>query len=195
PIYGAQLSINDTVYYYTLALPIPRCNGKFEIDSIKKNNENAILVLCNYLITLSPIKLYIYDRIINYDAIEHVIDYPIYGDELSQEPEPIDSIVFTAVNEMPKFIGGNEALIRFINNNFKYPDSLRGSGIEGRVYVDIIVCRDGSVSKARVYQGIHPDIDREVLRVVNLLPQFIPGKQDGDSVNVKLQIPFTVSEK
>lgn len=192
PIYGAQLSINDTAYYKTLELPVPLCNGKFGIDSLNKNNENVIYELCNYLIELSPIKLYIYDRIINYDSIVHVVDYPIYGDYLT--PEPIDSIIFTAVHEMPEYKGGNEALRRFIKNNIKYPESLRGSGIGGRVYVDVVVCRDGSITEAKIRKGVHHDIDQEALRVVNQFPRFKPGKQNNQPVNVRLYIAIDFKE-
>lgn len=107
-----------------------------------------------------------------------------------KEEEEDEAQVFFIVEEMPEFPGGEAALRRFIANSIKYPQIAQENGIQGRVYVQFVVERDGSVSSASVARGVDPSLDREALRVVNTLPKWKPGLQRGKPVKVSYTVPI-----
>ena len=92
---------------------------------------------------------------------------------------------------MPVFPGGDVALMRFLSNNIKYPYSAQQNGVQGKVVVKFVVDSVGNVVKAKILKGVMRDLDEEALRVVNLLPKWSPGKQDGKAVNVKYSLPVS----
>jgi len=108
---------------------------------------------------------------------------------LEEAPVVEESKVFMVVEQMPQYPGGEEALIRFIQKNLQYPQMERDNDIQGRVIVKFIVNEDGSVSDAQVKKGVSPGIDKEALRVIRMLPKFIPGKQQGKLVKVYFLLP------
>ncbi|MEI6274966.1 MAG: TonB family protein [Prolixibacteraceae bacterium] len=97
--------------------------------------------------------------------------------------------VFTVVEEMPEFPGGEKALRDFIGSTVRYPYYAVKENIQGKVFVTFVVKSDGTVGNAKVVRGVHPLLDEEALRVVNLLPTWKPGKQGGKEVNVAYTIP------
>jgi len=103
--------------------------------------------------------------------------------------EDNDSL-FIMVEEMPKFPGGEAALRQWINNQLKYPLAAVEKGIQGKVYVQFIVDKDGKTSGAKVIQGVDPSLDQEALRVINRLPLWNPGKQRGTPVKVAYTVPI-----
>jgi TonB family protein len=98
--------------------------------------------------------------------------------------------VYTIVEEMPDFPGGQTALRNFIAKAVKYPTEASSKGIQGKVFVNFVVSKDGSVKNARIVRGVDPLLDMEALRVVNTLPAFKPGKQKGNIVAVQYTIPI-----
>ncbi len=102
-----------------------------------------------------------------------------------------DSPVFYVVEEMPEFPGGELALRRFISNAIKYPVIAQENGIQGKVYVSFVVGKDGHVSDARVIRGVDPSLDKEAIRVVNSLPRWKPGRQQGETVRVSFSVPIS----
>jgi TonB family protein len=98
-------------------------------------------------------------------------------------------VVFTVVEEMPEFPGGEAAMRKFIAGNIKYPAEAIKEGIRGKVYVSFVVKADGSVADAKIARGVHPLLDNEAIRVVNSLPAWKPGKQAGKEVNVAYTVP------
>lgn len=107
------------------------------------------------------------------------------------------SLPFLKVDEPPVFPGGEVEILNFIMSNTTYPRNARKKGIEGKVYLSFIVERDGSVSNAKVVRGIGGGCDEEALRVINSLPNFLPGKHQGRLVRVQFNIPinFKLSSK
>ncbi|MCF8357286.1 MAG: energy transducer TonB [Prolixibacteraceae bacterium] len=101
-----------------------------------------------------------------------------------------DAEVFVIVEDMPEFPGGELALRKWIANNIKYPVIAAENGIQGKVYVQFVVDRDGSVSNARIARGVDPSLDQEALRVVNNLPKWKPGMQRGKPVRVSYTVPI-----
>jgi TonB family protein len=103
--------------------------------------------------------------------------------------------VYEVAEQMPNFAGGIPKLMEFLTGNVKYPEAAMKKGIEGRVIVSFVVNTDGSVSDAKVVRSIHPLLDKEALRVVNSMPKWTPGKQNGQVVRVKYNIPISFKLK
>ena len=99
--------------------------------------------------------------------------------------------VFDVVEQQPQFPGGMGALNQWLGSNIKYPAMAAENGIEGRVIVQFVVERDGSVSGVHVVRGVDSSLDKEATRVVAQMPKWIPGKQNGSAVRVKYTVPVT----
>ena len=104
--------------------------------------------------------------------------------------------IFQVVEVNPEFPGGNEARIRFLQENMRYPAEAREKSIQGTVFVTFVVEKDGSLSGAKILRGIGGGCDEEVLRIVEMMPKWTPGKQRGQNVRVQFNMPirFTLSE-
>ncbi len=125
------------------------------------------------------------------------------GDAPPVESEPTPPIIeppvtiekaedpFTAAEVMPEFQGGLGALGKFLQKNLRYPTQAQSAGIGGKVYVQFIVGRDGSISHTEVMRGIGFGCDEEALRVIKLMPKWLPGKQSGRSVPVRFTLPIS----
>ncbi|MEI8046309.1 MAG: TonB family protein [Bacteroidota bacterium] len=98
---------------------------------------------------------------------------------------------FVIVEEMPSFPGGGEALIRYISENLHYTDDARKNHIQGTVYVLFVVEKDGSIRNAKVLKGIGGSCDKEAIRLVLHMPKWNPGKQGGEPVRVRYNMPVS----
>ena len=101
-----------------------------------------------------------------------------------------DDKVFMIVEQQPEYVGGYEALKDFIRQNMKYPEAAAKAGIGGTVYVSTVVNADGSLSDFTVLKGVDASLDAEAVRVVKLLPAWIPGTQNGEKVRTRFTLPF-----
>ena len=111
-------------------------------------------------------------------------------------PEPPKHVVeetkiFTVVEQMPMFPGGDAALMGYLRDNMHYPTVAAENGVQGRVVVGFVVERDGSITDVNVLRSVDPSLDREAMRVVKAMPKWTPGKQNGSAVRVKYQVPVT----
>lgn len=97
---------------------------------------------------------------------------------------------FVVVEQMPLFPGGDEALLQFISQNTIYPESAKKRNIQGKVIVRFCVTPKGTVAMASILRGVSPELNYEALRVVNSLPNFIPGRQNGKDVPVWYMVPI-----
>lgn len=107
-----------------------------------------------------------------------------------KKPEPKKEEIFTAVEQMPQFPGGEAELMKYVANHIKYPTMAAENNIQGRVVVKFVVKKDGSVGEVQVLRGKDPDLDKEAVRVVRTLPKFIPGKMNGQAVSVWFTLPI-----
>jgi len=108
----------------------------------------------------------------------------------SEEEESAEEAqIFMVVESMPVFPGGEAALYKYLNENCKYPQMAKESGIQGRVFVTFVVERDGSVTDVRVLRGIGGGCDEEAVRVVQSMARWTPGKQRGKAVRVQYNLP------
>lgn len=107
-----------------------------------------------------------------------------------KKPEPVEDKVFTSVEQMPQFPGGDVALLKYISDHIKYPTIAMENNVQGKVVVQFVVTRDGSIGEVKVARGKDPDLDKEAVRVVKTLPKFIPGKMNGQAVAVWYTLPI-----
>ena len=110
--------------------------------------------------------------------------------EVEETEEPQEKVIFQVVEEMPEFPGGMSEAMKFLAKNIKYPVAAQQAKIEGRVIVQFVVERDGSISDVHTLRGVNPDLDAEAIRVVSLMPKWKPGKQRGKAVAVKYTMPI-----
>jgi periplasmic protein TonB len=103
--------------------------------------------------------------------------------------DPDEGKVFTIVEEMPAFPGGEGKMLEYIAKNIKYPPVARENGIQGRVYVTFVVDKEGKIKEAKILRGIGGGCDEEALRVVKAMPEWKPGRQNGRSVQVQYNLP------
>ena len=106
-----------------------------------------------------------------------------------EEEEVQEQEIFQIVEEMPSFPGGEAKLMEYVAKNIKYPQIARETGIQGRVFVGVVVEPDGSISNVKLLRGIGGGCDEEAMRVIKSLPKWKPGKQRGKAVRVSYQIP------
>ena len=102
-----------------------------------------------------------------------------------------DDRVWDVVEQMPKFPGGDAGLMDFLHKSIKYPAEAEKAGKQGRVVVVFVVGKDGAVNNAKVVRSVDEKLDAEALRVINAMPKWQPGKQNGQDVNVKFTLPVT----
>jgi protein TonB len=121
-------------------------------------------------------------------VIEDYVPIEIVEEEVDNTPP------MRFVEEMPEPIGGMEALYAFLQSNLRYPEVARNNNIQGSVFVEFVVERDGSITDVRVLVGVYPELDQEAVRVVRMMPKWRPGKQMGKAVRVYFNIPirFTI---
>ncbi len=108
--------------------------------------------------------------------------------EEAPEEEEVDEI-FTIVEDKPGFPGGDGAMYKYLGKNIDYPSQARRMGIEGRVFVQFVVNKDGSISDVKSIKGIGAGCDEEAARVIKSMPKWKPGKQRGRPVKVRMVLP------
>lgn len=108
-----------------------------------------------------------------------------------QQPQEEPEEIFNVVDEMPAFPGGMEALMEYLKKNITYPATAKEEGLEGRVFISFVVEKDGSITNVTLLRGFYKACDEEALRVVRNMPAWEPGKEDGQPVRVRFNIPIS----
>lgn len=117
----------------------------------------------------------------------------VHKDEVvvEEKKEPVDdNKVFDVVEQNPVFPGGEAALLKYVAEHIRYPAMAQENNIQGRVVVQFVVTKTGSIGQVKVVRSKDPDLDREAVRVVKSLPKFTPGKMNGHAVNVWYTLPI-----
>ena len=203
PIVGMTLALNaETVNDYVIEQP------QSQTKVVKKGNQNAQVKVGTKKVEVKAVKpaqnaqakakkdataknvvvkgkkdATTKDVVVKAKKTEDVVT----GTNDNEKPEPL----FDVVEEMPKFPGGDEALMKFLMDNVKYPKEAEEAGKTGRVVVQFVVNKDGSVKNAKVVRSVDKALDAEALRVVNAMPKWQPGKQRGQDVNVRYTMPVS----
>lgn len=114
-------------------------------------------------------------------------------EEISSPPanaQPSDEVVFSVVEKMPQFPGGDSELINYLSQNIKYPVEAQKAGIQGRVICQFIIGRDGAINNVKVVRSVDLNLDAEAVRVIKAMPSWQPGEQRGKKVNVEYTLPI-----
>ena len=106
-----------------------------------------------------------------------------------KKPEPVKEEVFRAVEQMPTFPGGEAELMKWLRDHIQYPTVAMENNIQGRVVVQFVVTKTGKVGEVKVVRSVDRDLDKEAIRVCKSLPDFIPGRMNGQAVNVWYTLP------
>ena len=124
------------------------------------------------------------------------VNDPVIQDKTKQKSEikfvPVDTskTAYKSVEKMPSYSGSDDALIKFLVENLKYPETAKKKNIQGKVFVNFIVRADGSVTDVKVMRGIGGGCDEEAVRVVKLMPKWTPGMNKGKAVDVAYVLPI-----
>ena len=103
----------------------------------------------------------------------------------------VEDIIHVSVEVMPEFPGGTAALMKYLGSNIKYPTISQETGSQGKVIVQFVVDRDGTISNPEVVRGVDPYLDKEAIRVISSMPKWTPGVQNGKKVRVKYTVPVS----
>jgi TonB family protein len=157
---------------------------------LKKAAEGAVTGLTGFTPGTEkgkPVKVW-YSLPVNFKLVTQADNIANKDDEMGPLAIEKDT-VYTFVDTAPKFPAGDEELIAFLQRNINYPQQEKSNGIGGRVIVRFVIDTNGSVTNIKVMSSVSPNLDLEAIRVVSLLPKFIPGIQDGKNVKVYFTLP------
>lgn len=107
------------------------------------------------------------------------------------QPSDDVNLPIAMVEQKPSFPGGDAAMYKWLGEQIHYPTDAAEEGVQGRVVVQFIVKKDGSIADVKVARGKHPSLDREAVRIVKAMPRWSPGRNNGQSVNVSYTLPIT----
>ena len=205
PVMGASVIIRGTTNGTLTDL-----DGKFTLTGLKKDDVIQVSFVGFQTRSVivkdeSPLTIMLDDAVQNLDEMV-VVGYASNGvgapssdsdkkvvavvDIPKVKETPQEKVIFQVVEEMPEFPGGMAEAMKFLAKNIKYPVAAQQAKIEGRVIVQFVVERDGSVSDVKVMRGVNAELDAEAIRVVSMMPKWIPGKQRGKAVAVKYTMPI-----
>ena len=108
-----------------------------------------------------------------------------------EQPKEVVEKVFTEVEQMPQFPGGEAALMKFLQSHINYPPMASENGVQGRVVVQFVVDKTGKVGEVKIVRSVDKDLDKEAARVCASLPKFTPGRQNGQAVSVWYTLPVS----
>lgn len=107
------------------------------------------------------------------------------------ENEPVEDVIFDSAEKMPEFPGGSGALFQYLSKNMKYPTIPQETGVQGKVIIQFVVDKDGTISNPVVVRSVDPYLDKEALRVIKAMPKWTPGMQRNQAVRVKYTVPVS----
>ena len=171
PIVGAAIKIVGTTKG-----TVTDKDGRFKL-TVKRGDEVQVAYV-GYESQSLPIR--------NYNEIGLHLEFDLVKNNVDEANK-----IYDAVEKMPEFPGGKEALKSYVASSIKYPAEAEKAGIQGRVHTAFIVEKDGCVTGARAMTSVDPQLDAEALRIIRNMPKWTPGMQDGKPVRVKYLVPVT----
>ncbi len=100
-----------------------------------------------------------------------------------------DNTIYTKVDKMPEFPGGQVALVKYLSKNIKYPSKYKKEKVNGRVFVSFVINKEGKVTQPKILRSLNEECDAEALRVISKMPDWIPGEKEGRKVAVQFGLP------
>ena len=121
---------------------------------------------------------------------EREIEFGRY-DPVVEMPKRDENEIFKSVEQMPLYVGGDVALMKYIDSHIQYPPEAAKNNIQGRVILQFVVDKTGEIGEVKVVRSVDKDLDKEAVRLIKTLPKFIPGRQNGQAVAVWYTLPVT----
>ena len=190
---------------YTAELQEAKQNPAIILLNTKPNGEEPLLIVDGKTVTREDIQVLPPESISNIVVMKEeaaiksygenakygviIVNTKKYQEELDNEPKQPD--VFDVVEGMPQFPSGEAALMRYLSQNIRYPKEAMEAKTQGRVIVQFVIEKDGSISGAHVVKSVNPQLDAEALRVVSAMPNWTPGTHNGQTVRVKYAVPIS----
>ena len=165
--FSYNITANGSIY-----IKIDNVKMKEEKITWQTNPDGVILEDLFFQLQSDSLK---YDELVNWNPNE---------ESVYNEVNEIDK-----VDEKPSFPGGESAMKSYLNSTLKYPIDAQENGVQGRVIVQFIIEKDGSISDVKISESVNPSFDREALRVVKAMPKWNPGKLQGIPARVKNEVP------
>jgi len=176
----------------------------YQLHLLRLSYHKAIAQLSNNF-NVSPLKKRIQmmnkKKSPNVGIIKYILFVPLFAillfvnnlqaQNVVKETKNLDEKVFSSVDEMPQFPGGEREMFNYLSQNLKYPDEAQKQKIQGMVVVSFVVKASGEITDATILRSLESSCDEEAIRVVNAMPRWIPGKQNGEAVNVEFKLPIT----
>lgn len=127
---------------------------------------------------------------------EEVLDNEATDDDSTMEPEPLkeqedETAPKEKITDLPQFPGGNDSFLKWLDRNLRYTEEMQQRRMHGLVVAEFIVNTDGTVSDIKIVTSLNAICDAEVLRVLNLMPRWTPGKEDGTPCRAKVRTPIS----
>lgn len=112
---------------------------------------------------------------------------------IAQDDNVRNDSMFVSYEKMPEFPGGMDGMAQYFNKNLKYPKSAKSDKVEGTVYVQFTVGKNGELKNIQVLRGIHEDLDATAVKLIENMPNWTPGTHDGEPVEISFNLPIKFS--
>ena len=197
---------DDELKTYETTLGESEPNVAVLILNTKKKGEEPLLIVDNKIATIEQVRALPRDAVASVGTMREEAAISSYGEKAKYGALIITTVkhqkeiyneqisqpdVFDKVDEAPQFPGGMAGIMQYLSSNIRYPEDAREAGTQGRVIVSFVVEKDGSISNAKVAKPTYSSLDEEALRVVSAMPNWMPGKQNGEAVRVKYSVPVS----
>jgi TonB family protein len=197
---------DDELKVYDTTLGESEPNMAVLILNTKKKGEEPLLIVDKKIATIEQVRALPRDAVASVGTMREEAAISSYGEKAKYGALIITTVkhqkeiyneqisqpdVFDKVDEAPQFPGGMAGMMQYLSSNIRYPEDAREAGTQGRVIVSFIVEKDGSISNAKVAKPTYSSLDEEALRVVSAMPNWMPGKQNGQAVRVKYAVPVS----
>ena len=161
------------------------------VEDDKVNREDEIKTQEEQIESLHSAGSVDFDQGTDNKAVIREFKNEVVVEEKVEKPKEVVEQVFTVVEQMPQFPGGEAALMKFLQSHINYPPMAAENGVQGKVVVQFVVDKTGRVGEVKVVRSVDKDLDREATRVCKSLPKFTPGRQNGHPVSVWYTLPVS----
>ena len=159
------------------------------VEDDKVNREDEIKTQQEQLESLHSAGSVDFDQGTDNKAVIREFKNEVVVEEKVEKPKEVVEEVFTVVEQMPQFPGGEQALMKYLQSHINYPPMAAENNVQGKVVVQFVVDKTGRVGEVKVVRSVDKDLDREAARVCKSLPKFTPGRQNGHPVSVWYTLP------
>ena len=159
------------------------------VEDDEVNKEDEIKTQQEQLESLHSAGSVDFDQGTDNKAVIREFKNEVVVEEKVEKPKEVVEEVFTVVEQMPQFPGGEQALMKYLQSHINYPPMAAENNVQGKVVVQFVVDKTGRVGEVKVVRSVDKDLDREAARVCKSLPKFTPGRQNGHPVSVWYTLP------